>query len=161
MKNIQTIKINEGTNEKEAMRSLGRDRMFWAESIACSLAQAKHNDVYSFRYDFEPLLMKLAGLKATHGVDICSGLDTWSGGMYLFHVLTPKNRQQKIHNDMHGSFVNFCKTGEPGIVDGVKWQKYSNENRFTLLFNDKCGSVVNPYEKNYEIWKDLALYMRD
>ena len=59
---------------------------------------------------------------------------------------------------MHGSFVEFSKTGNPGIVDGIRWKKYSENDKFTLLFNDKCSYITNPYEKNYNVWKNINLY---
>ncbi|WP_307976455.1 carboxylesterase family protein [uncultured Streptococcus sp.] len=145
-------------SEKEAMRAFSRDRMFWARSISCDIAQSPHNTVYQFRYDLEPFLCKLVGLGATHGVDICSGLDTWVGPMFLFNKFTSKKRLLKIHQDFHGAFVHFCKYGRPGMVDGIDWQTYTEDNKYTFIFDDKYHSTVNPNEKYYEIWKDIDLY---
>ena len=150
-----------GMSEKEAMQSLGRDRMFWADSISCTIAQSKNNDTYSYRYDFEPFLTKLLGLRATHGIDVCSGLDTWKGGMSILNFFTSKRRLKKIHKDMHGSFVNFCRSGKPGVIDGVKWEQYTEQNKFTFVYNDKCSKIYNPNEKEYFFWKDIRLYSKE
>lgn len=62
------------------------------DSIKCSIAQSNHSEIFSYRYDFEPILAKLIGLKATHSVDICTGLDTWEGPNNIFNRMTSKKR---------------------------------------------------------------------
>lgn len=150
-----------GISEKEAMQSLCRARMFWVDSINCTIAQSQHNDTYSYRYDFEPFIPKLIGLHATHGMDICCGLDTWKGAMSLANILTSKRRLKKIHKNMHGSFVNFCKHGKPGVIDGVNWEQYTKQNKFTFVYNDKCNKILNPNEKEYLFWKNIHLYSKN
>lgn len=78
--------------------------------------------------------------------------------MFLFNKFTSKKRLLKIHQDFHGAFVHFCKYGRPGMVDGIDWQVYTEDHKYTFIFDDKCHSTVNPNEKYYEIWKDIDLY---
>jgi len=151
-------KLYHGMSEKKAMQSIGRDRMFWVDYMKCTLAKAERGTVYSFRFDFEPFLARIAGLHATHGMDICCGLDTWSGKMYLPNLLTSKKRLQEIHKVMHGAFVDFCKTGIPDLHMDEKWKPYIPEKPYTFIFNDICSHTNSTNRINYELWKDIELY---
>lgn len=145
-------------SEKQAMQEIARERMFWVDAIRCANAQSKNNTVYSYRYDFASGLEKLAGLGATHGSDICSGLDTWKGTMYMLNLLSPKAKIKKMHDYTHGSFVNFAKTGDPNGAVPVQWKPYNEDTKETLLLNQTCSTVQNPNEKYFEAWKDIFPY---
>ena len=132
--------------------------MFWVDAIRCANAQSKNNTVYSYRYDFASGLEKLVGLGATHGSDICSGLDTWKGTMYMLNLLSPKAKIKKMHDYTHGSFVNFAKTGDPNGAVPVHWKPYNEDTKETLLLHQTCSTVQNPNEKYFEVWKDIFPY---
>lgn len=131
---------------------------FYVDYMKCTLAKAERETVYTFRFDFEPFLARIAGLHATHGMDICCGLDTWSGKMYLPNLLTSKKRLQAIHKVMHGAFVDFCKAGIPDLHMDEKWKPYIPEKPYTFIFNDICSHTNSTNWINYEVWKDIELY---
>lgn len=147
-----------GLNEKIAMQYISRDRLFWVDSIRCSLAQSKHNDVFSYRYDFVTFLNEIMELGATHATDICSALDTWAGTAYKFNKLTSKKRLKKIYEFTHGGFVQFCKYGDPNGDWPMKWKKYDEKNKFTFILNTRCSIEYNPCPKKLKLWDDIFLY---
>ncbi len=144
--------------EKKAMQELARDRMFWADSMRCRNAQSKYNTVYAYRYDFVSGMCRLMGLGATHGSDVGSGLDTWEGSLDMLTKLTPKKTKKKIHGYMHGSFVRFCKTGNPNGAIELEWKPYTEEEGATLLFDKKCEMAYKPNAENFEVWRDFYPY---
>lgn len=156
---INTLKSTYGNlPEKEAAQKIGRERLFWADSIKCSIAQSEKGEVYSYRYDFVPFFAKITKLSATHGTDTGTGLDTYTGSVNTMNKFTSKKRLKRIHGFFHGAFVDFCKTGKPDANLPIEWKPYKDNERFTLLFNDNLSSVNNPNKEYFEAWKDIVLY---
>lgn len=147
-----------GRTEKQAMQELARDRAFWADYVKCADAQQNHSKVWAYRYDFVTTLMKISGMGAMHATDIGIALDTHKGNYNKGFQFTPKHRLQRIRGYMHGAWVNFVKYGDPNGSLPLKWDTYDDKERTTYIFNDKCSIEKNPNARNFEVWKDIALY---
>lgn len=151
-------KVYGDKNKKKALQQLGGDRLFWADSVKCALAQSRHSTVYSYRFDYASPLLKLIGLGAMHGSDISYALNTCS----MFGKKSPEKRSKKekrLVRAMHGSFVNFIKTGDPnGEHLSPSWEPYDEDRRTTYIFNTPCSVEYDPHRKRFEVWKDIELY---
>ncbi|MDR1130800.1 MAG: carboxylesterase/lipase family protein [Oscillospiraceae bacterium] len=143
------------TKGKKALKKLGGDRLFWADSIKCTLAQCAHSTVYSYRFDYAPALLRLIGLGASHGSDIGPALNTQSvfgGGKKR------SEKAEKVYQVTHNAFVNFAKTGDPNGGLPIKWEPYDEKKRATFIINAECSVEYDPNRKRFEAWKDLKLY---
>ena len=145
-------------SEKKAMFEIGRDRLFWANTIKCAIAQSKYNDVYAYRFDYSNPLKKMIGLGAHHGADVSPALNTQISNKNRI-LNTVKNRGlKKVRNVLHGSFVNFAISGNPNGGLPLKWPKYTNDTQLTYIINTKCSVLNNPNSNYFAIWDDLKLY---
>src|SRR5690606_2004457 len=143
------------------MNLLTADRTFLINSIKIADAQSAYNKVWMYRFDFVPLLMKLSNLGAAHGCEIPLALNTldvspgflsgpWKG--------TSKKAKAMLIEWLHGSWIQFAKTGNPnGEHLPINWEQFNAKTRPTLLINKKLSMANNPNERNYEVWKDIAL----
>lgn len=150
-----------GGKGDQAVMDWTTDRQFWVDTVRCALAQSAHADVYKYRYDFAPKEGTFAKLGATHCSDISPALDTYNGFCEMFYDKTPMEDQKKLHHYLHGSFVNFIKTGDPNGAVGIKWQPYSAENQFEMGIDLACSALINPNRKRYELWEPIHLYEPD
>lgn len=140
------------------MFEIGRDRLFWANTIKCAIAQSKYNDVYAYRFDYSNPLKEMIGLGAHHGADVSPALNTQISNKNRI-LNTVKNRGlKKVRNVLHGSFVNFAISGNPNGGLPLKWPKYTNDTQSTYIINTKCSVLNNPNSNYFAIWDDLKLY---
>lgn len=147
-----------GQSERKAMQALFRDRLFWAHSVKCADAQSGHAKVYAYRSDIVFPLLRLAGLGAMHGSDIGTALNTETGAMNMVSKGMPKARKATLRGYVHGSWVNFAKTGNPDGATPVAWKRYDAASRPTMIFDDACRLELNPRAEAYELWKNVELY---
>lgn len=140
--------------EQQAMEKLGRDRLFWADSIKATLTQSQVGTVYSYRYDFTNDNSKLAALGAFHGSDVQPALNSNLSERQL--IDQPKLK--KARDTMHNAFVNFVINGDPNGDLPLTWPKYEETRRATFIANERCSIENNPTPQNFEVWKNLKLY---
>ena len=57
----------------------------------------------------------------------------------------------KIIDDMHGSWVNFTKTGDPH----PEWQRYTGWNSPVRIFDDDTRTEVLDRSDIMDIWNDI------
>jgi para-nitrobenzyl esterase len=144
-----------GLKDKDALKKLGGDRLFWADSIKCTLAQCAHNRVYSYRFDYASALLRLIGLGASHGSDIGPALYTgsvFSGGK------KHGKKAEAVYQVTHRAFVNFAKTGDPNGGLPLQWEPYDEKRRATFVINNTCSLEYDPNRKRFDAWKDIMLY---
>ncbi len=144
--------------DKTALQKLFRDRLFWAHSVMCADAQSQNGNVYAYRNDFEYNFLKFAGLGAMHGSDVGMALNTKGGTLDKASIGTPKARKALMKKFVHGSWLNFTKTGDPNGELPLAWELYNAQQRATFIFNDTCSIENNPNAEAFEVWKTLKLY---
>ena len=143
-------------DEFDAIANMTRDRMFWADTVSAALEQSAKADVYAYRFDFVPAMAGKLGFGATHATDIVPAMDSYNP-MSLYNG-TPDDVHAKINGYVHGSFVNFCKTGDPNGAIPIEWEKYEPKGRFTMIINEECSVEHDPNGDLYDLWKDVHLY---
>jgi len=137
--------------------NFSRDYMFVLGSteVADILSQ-RHQEVWMYRFDFMPILPRLMGMKATHGIDVhCvfNNPDILTGLLWLF---TRPSSQTILYQTMHHSWLNFIKTGNPnGEHLTIEWEKYDVSKRKTLLIDRNSTLVENPEKETIEFWTNV------
>ena len=147
--------------KKDQMSALACDRAFLIDSIKTSDAQTLHASVFMYRFDYEPRLGKLMRLKAPHSAEIAIVLNNLGKGVFSYVLRgSPKEIVRKLRTDMHMAWINFAKTGNPNGYLDIEWPKYDTKKRSTYIFNTYNHIEINPAQKNYEVWKDIELYVK-
>ncbi|MBQ1331992.1 MAG: carboxylesterase/lipase family protein [Lachnospiraceae bacterium] len=149
-----------------ALIQIGTDRLFWNDSVRCSDAQAKHNTVWRYRFDFVTPQAAQFGLFATHSADIGPALKNSCGAqLMMFDQGEDPARLEKIREILHGAFVNFVKNGDPAGTTGPEWKPYTRERRETMLIDvtaggeDACTLAEDPRGEVYDaLWADLRFF---
>jgi len=139
--------------------NFGRDYIFFLGStkVADILSSEKKQDVWVYRFDFMPPLLKILGLKATHSIDIQTIFDKEDDILgKLLWLFTRPSSKKILNNVMHNSWLNFIKTGNPnGDHLTMTWEKYDSEKRKTLMVDRETTLVENPEKEKIEFWKNV------
>ncbi|GKU31067.1 carboxylesterase/lipase family protein [Clostridium folliculivorans] len=152
--------LYDGLSENKQMKELAKDRAFLIDSIKVADRQSGYNSTWMYRFDYAPILTRLVGLKSVHGVEVPIALDNLGRGVIRrFWKGAPKKVMYKLRDDMHTAWVNFAKNSDPNRDLDMYWPNYNAEIRATFIFNENNRVVMNPSEKNYDVWNDIKLYI--
>jgi len=140
--------------EKQKVIDVNTDLLFLIGSLKVADCQSKVDDVWMYRFNYPPRLLKMIGLNATHGIDV-SICNKNANKDYLWYM-TSSNIKNQLMKEMFGSWINFAKTGNPnGDHLPIKWEKYDETHRKTYIFDEKSELVENPAKEKFELWKEL------
>ncbi len=124
------------------------DRMFRVPALRFAEARADAGSPtyhYEFRWPSNPDRR----LRAYHCLDLpfsfdnldAEGVDTATAGA------TPP---QQLADAMHGAFVSFIKTGEPG------WPRFDLATRTTMLFDETSTVASDPLQFERTLWDGVV-----
>ncbi|OUM59024.1 hypothetical protein PIROE2DRAFT_64038 [Piromyces sp. E2] len=137
----------------------GNDHLFLLGCTEFADIQSQNNDVWMYRFDYMPPLLRAVGIKATHGIDVFISLKTMSPLGYLIWTICKPSSKRLLEKYMFGSWVSFAKTGDPnGSHLPIPWEKYNSQSRKTLLFDKKPSVVENPSNEKIELWKSVGTH---
>ncbi len=158
---MKSLYAKEGESEIDSVCELTRDRMFWVDAQKCALAQTSHGKVWQYRFDYAPIGAQKIGLFATHSMDIQPALDTYSNdpNPMNFYYGSPEEEKAKVRDQLHGAFVQFCKTGDPNGAGLVEWPRFEDDTRKSITVDLEPTVLEDPYRDRFEAWKDISLYM--
>ncbi len=136
----------------KSLIELGTERMYRYPLTKLADNYSETTQVYTYRYDYQPNLVKLVNLGAFHITDIPilfdSTLDLGLVEKKIFNSATDKQVGSKMRN----YWGNFAKYGCPD----ESWPEYNKDNRATLII-DKTDSVVNdPYGSRMALYESYV-----
>jgi len=137
------------------IKNFHRDYVFFLGSLeVADILSERHQEVYMYRFDFMPPLLRLLGLKATHSIDIQMTFEKEDDTVGKLLWLFTRPSSKKIMYDMvHYSWVSFCKTGNPnGSHLPITWERFDSKTRKTLLMDRKPSLVEDPEKEKIELW---------
>ena len=133
----------------------------------------KPSDFIDIDFNFRPLSIKQANMKATPGAaPVYMYLFTWQSpvndGIYkamhcmdLAFQFDNISRCQEmtgggkeaytLANKISNAWINFARTGNPNNKALPKWPAYTAENGATMIFDNKCGVKNHPDEELLKI----------
>ncbi|MDO4961149.1 MAG: carboxylesterase family protein [Eubacteriales bacterium] len=132
-----------GGKQAEAVKAINRDRMFWADTMKCAIAQSAYSRTYMYRFNFVTGMSRALKMGATHSMDVCPALNTYEGAMSSLYKGVPPKKLRKLHAEMHGSFVNFIKYGTPRLKG---WKPFTAENWETFVFSRSSHAESRAFE---------------
>jgi carboxylesterase type B len=89
------------------------------------------------------------GLGAVHALEVPFVFDTASPDAALFGPLLGNDPPQDLAREMHGAWVAFAKTGDPG------WPRYDLEHRATMRFDTTSLVVPDPRSWERALWEGV------
>jgi carboxylesterase type B len=62
---------------------------------------------------------------------------------------------QSVADAMHGAWVSFATTGNPGHEGLPAWPRYDPMARSTMLFAPDCAVAEQPNESELALWEGV------
>lgn len=132
----------------DALIKLTTERMYQYPMTKLADNLSEKTEVYAYRYDYEPSLVKLTGLGAFHATEIPLLFDSHLV-LGSFDFIIFKNEEDiTVGKRMRKYWGNFAKFGVPDD----NWAKYDGENRQILAIDKTDKLLSDPYGER------LALY---
>jgi para-nitrobenzyl esterase len=125
------------------------DRMFRLPAIRLAEAQAAHNPrVHMYRFDWRSNAFD-GEMGAFHFLEVPFVFDNLDDP--VSRAFTGK-APQSVADSVHGAWVAFATTGQPGHAGLPEWPRYDTASRSTMLFGDVCKTVQDPSADERELW---------
>ena len=137
-----------GPGDELGLRNvLETDRNFRIPAIRLAEAQvAAGAPTYMYRFDWKTPAFG-GRLGACHALEIPFVFDNLDAPGA--NVFTGGAAPQSLATDMHGAWVSFAKTGEPG------WAPYDTSSRTTMLFGEQSGPADDPDGDLRRVWDGI------
>ena len=122
---------------------------FWRPSIRLAEAVAGNGGksyMYEFAWDSPAFDGKMGACHYLEVPFVFNTLDVTEG-----HALTGPTPPQNVADSMHGAWVSFIKTGDPG------WAPYDEQSRPTMIFDVKSAVENDPHAQNRAAWDNATV----
>lgn len=149
----QVLAAYRGTSHRQ---DLGGDYMFWYPSVQVMEAHAASgNPVYAYRFDLAPRLLRLLGLRATHGTEIYPvfGLGDSRAGRVLT-MLGGRRSLRALSARMQREWTSFAHDGAPAGF----WPRYTGDTRLTRILDATDRVESDPRRDRRLAWRGFRGY---
>ncbi|MFN8300200.1 MAG: carboxylesterase/lipase family protein [Chitinophagales bacterium] len=123
-------------------------------SYRCSKAPT-----YMYRFDWASGLLKMAGLKSCHGLElpfVFGNFDNRLGKLVLLGA--NKKAVYRISDEMQQAWINFARTGNPNDKGDQEWKPYNTAERSTLVFDKKESLLNDPQSQQRIAWEGINIF---
>lgn len=110
----------------------GGDYGFWYPSTRVADFHSRFADVWAYRFDFAPALVKLVGLNATHGLEMFALFDRVD--VPLARAMTSiggRSAYSAAGARMRTNWIGFARDGKPAD----SWPSYTETDRLTWIID--------------------------
>ena len=137
----------------EVIAALETDRMFRVPAVRLADAQSTHNpNVWMYRFDWRtPIFGGMLG--ACHALELPFVFNTVSSP--LAAMFAGPEAPQSVAEAMHGAWVAFATTGNPGHEGLPAWPRYTSDSRSTMLFAPVAEVVEHPNADELALWEGV------
>lgn len=136
----------------KAFITLTTERMYRVPMTVLADRASQATDVYAYRYDYQPPLVRLLGIGAFHATDVPVLLDSGLKFGPLTLKVGTDATTLAVGRRMREYWGNFAKTGVPG----GNWTAYSAANRETLLIDKTDTLVTHPYGERMDLYREYT-----
>ncbi|WP_285587861.1 carboxylesterase/lipase family protein [Actinomycetospora sp. NBRC 106378] len=137
-------------------KDLGGDYLFWYPSVQVMEGHsAAGHPVYAYRYDLAPRLLRLLGLRATHGTELYAvfGLARSRAGQVLT-ALGGARALRVVSRSLQRDWTTFARTGAPAS----HWPRYTAEDRLTRIVDAHDRIEADPRRGRRLAWAGYRGY---
>lgn len=149
----QVLAVYRGTPHR---KDLGGDYLFWYPSVQVMEGHsAAGHPVYAYRYDLAPRLLRLLGLRATHGTELYAvfGLVRSRAGRVLTAV-GGRRALDLVSRSLQRDWTTFARTGAPAS----HWPRYTPEERLTRIVDAHDRIEADPRRGRRLAWAGYRGY---
>lgn len=149
-----------GMRRRRQFSAMATDRLFLTGSVRLADMQSRFADVYAYRFDYAPALMRAVGLGATHSVEVAPIFGTFGVGskIGLPWMASSARIKRKFHDMLHSAWTAFARTGNPDCAAlGCAWDKYDAARR-TLLISEAPRVTDDPWRESFDVWNGIKIY---
>lgn len=139
-----------GLPEPRPAADFAGDFTFWFPSVKVGERHSRYAPVYFYRFDAAPVMARLVGLDATHGLDLFAlfeKFDTVTGSALT--LLGGRRMYRDVGRRMQGHWAAFAATGAP--LPG--WPRYDELDRRTLVFDRVDREEWDPRREKRVAWQ--------
>ncbi len=131
------------------------DHAFVFPAIKVADAQKKNTDkVWMYRYEFVSESGLATGMGACHAFELPAVFAVRDNGFGQFIFGQDSQAQESLIRAMHGSWVRFMKTGDPGET----WGPYAGHHTPIRIFDADSRTENVDLEPFMELWNGLHFY---
>ncbi|MGW4768916.1 carboxylesterase/lipase family protein [Nocardia sp. NPDC004278] len=140
-------------NAKVAVRA-GGDYVFWRPSVTVAAGHSRYAPTYTYRYDFAPRALRLAGIGATHATDLIpvfGAADSPFG-----RAITAAGGRRGLVSVTHqfqDNWLAFARTDRPL----PSWPAYTEDRRTTLIIDDITRLENDPDRAKRIAWQGIRV----
>lgn len=133
-----------------AVAAMETDRTFRVPAVRLADAQSAHQpDVWMYRFDWRtPVFGGLLG--ACHALELPFVFNTLASP--LAAMFTGTEAPQPLADAMHGAWVAFATSGNPGHEGLPSWPRYQPDARPTMLFDTESAVAEQPNAAELALW---------
>lgn len=131
-----------------AAADLGGDVTFWEPAILCAQGHSDVAPTYSYRYDFAPRLLRLAGLGATHAAELLAVFGRSDAFTVALTALGGRRGLAAVTAAMQQHWIQFAHHGTPGD----EWPRYTVPERRTMIFDARSRVEDDPLGDRRRAW---------
>jgi para-nitrobenzyl esterase len=144
---------------KRGVLDLLTDAVFRMPAVRVADCQSVHSPVYMYRFEWNSFLLKLAGLRSFHGLEIpfVFGNNEGRNGK-LLRLIASKKRIKSLTGQIQQSWINFAHYRSPNKPDTNNWKAYDSKERATMIFDKKSRLVMDPDANIRQAWEGVYYY---
>ena len=147
-----TVTKGIGYPSTKSLIQLGTERMYRYPLTVLADNYSETTDVYTYRYDYQPKLVKLINLGSFHITDIPILFDAkLDFGLFERKIFKDKEDLQ-VGLRMRQYWGNFAKYGCPD----ASWTLYDKSNRTTLIIDETDRLINNPYGERIALYENYV-----
>ena len=140
---------------RQSAAQFGADYSFWYPSIKYAEGHAQHAPVHFYRFDIATKALQLAGLDATHGLELFAVFDLTDTAMArAAGLLGGRAAFKRAGERMRKHWLDFARDG---VVDD--WPAYSAGSRDTLVIDTEDRIETDPYADRREAWQAFVPHL--
>lgn len=130
------------------------DYAFQMPAVKVAEGQKKYtDDVWMFRYDLVTKSGEATGLKASHAFDLPTMFANKDFHFSQFiYEGEPEEMVDGIIYEMHGAWVRFTKTGDPG------WPRFEGDVSPVRIYDRETRTQTLDRTELMQVWGDLRFY---
>ncbi|MEU6558960.1 carboxylesterase/lipase family protein [Nocardia nova] len=143
-----------GYPDRRVAIRMGGDFVFWRPTIEVLEGHSKYAPTYSYRFDFAPRAVQLAGFGATHafdlipvfgGVDSAIGRGLSTAGGYRDFLA--------VQREFQDNWLEFARKGQPL----PSWPQYTEQRRNTRIIDSPARIEVDLDQAKRLAWQGVRV----
>ncbi|MFE3542621.1 carboxylesterase/lipase family protein [Nocardia sp. NPDC059177] len=136
---------------------IGGDFMFLRPTLAVLEGHSRYAPSYAYRFDFAPRALRVAGLGATHALDLVPVFG-WVDGPVGRMMTAAGGRRAflAVQDFMQDNWLHFARTGSPLPT----WSPYTEQRRATCVIDQPPRMLIDPEAGRREAWHGVVVAAR-